>query len=192
MRTFLLLSVITAIGAFIVPQPQSSSGLLSRQLMLLTNTHEPHRSRTRMFAAVPKEEEMVETSTEAQSDSQNLFGIASDAVTGVLFSLLHAFDDCGIADSSKNLRVLWVRALLNHKGKIKDEVAATFLPPTTRGLVTSDSGAQLLEPILKFAEWIQARTEFIDASLGNFLSSPVCKDPETGEALECNVVLFGA
>uniref|UniRef100_A0A7S1Z823 Rieske domain-containing protein n=1 Tax=Ditylum brightwellii TaxID=49249 RepID=A0A7S1Z823_9STRA len=135
---------------------------------------------------------MVETSTEAQSDSQNLFGIASDAVTGVLFSLLHAFDDCGIADSSKNLRVLWVRALLNHKGKIKDEVAATFLPPTTRGLVTSDSGAQLLEPILKFAEWIQARTDFIDASLGNFLSSPVCKDPETGEALECNIVLFGA
>ena len=130
--------------------------------------------------------------TKAQSDSQNIFGVLSDAFTGVVFSLLHAFDDCGIEDSSKNLRVLWVRALLNYRGKIQDDIAATFLPPTTRGLVTSESGAALLDPILKFAEWIQARTEFIDSSLDMFLSSPVCRDSKTDELRECNLVLFGA
>ncbi len=130
--------------------------------------------------------------TKAQSDSQNIFGVVSDAFTGVVFSLLHAFDDCGIEDSSKNLRVLWVRALLNYREKIDDDIAATFLPPTTRGLVTSKSGAALLDPILKFAEWIQARTEFIDSSLDMFLSSPVCRDSKTDELRECNLVLFGA
>ena len=59
--------------------------------------------------------------TKAQSDSQNVFGVLSDTFTGVVFSLLHAFDDCGIEDSSKNLRVLWVRALLNYRGKIEDD-----------------------------------------------------------------------
>ena len=125
------------------------------------------------------------------ASSQNLFGVLSDATTGAIFSLLHAFDDCGIEDSSKNLRVLWVRALLNYRGQIDDPVAKTFLPPTTRGLVTSEFGASLLDPILKFAEWIQARTEFIDTSLGHFLSSPVCHNDD-GTPRECNVVLFGA
>jgi len=130
--------------------------------------------------------------SESAADSQNIFGIASDAVTGVIFSLLHAFDDCGIKDSSKNLRVLWVRALLNYRNKIDDDVAQELLPKTTRGLVTSEWGASTLDPILKFAEWIQSRTEFIDDGLENFLSSPACRDAETGTDLPCNVVLFGA
>ena len=99
---------------------------------------------------------------DSQASKQNAFGVFSDTVTGVLFSLLHAFDDCGIKDSSKNLRVLWVRALLNYRGKIKDDVAMRLLPSSTRILVTSETGAKLLDPILKFAEWIQSRTEFID------------------------------
>lgn len=124
--------------------------------------------------------------------SQNAFGVISDAVTGVIFSLLHAFDSCEIKDSSKNLRVLWVRALLNYRNKIDDDIAQELLPKTTRGLVTSEAGAKLLDPILKFAEWIEARTEFIDTSLDNYLSSPACRDAETKQDLECNVVLFGA
>ena len=128
----------------------------------------------------------------SESDSQNIFGIASDAATNSAFSFLHAFDDCGIKDSSKNLRVLWVRALLNQNGSIKDDVAKHFLPKTTRGLVTTEAGAKLFDPIVQFTEWIEARTTFIDGGLEHFLTSPVCTDPETGEKLECNVVLFGA
>ena len=130
--------------------------------------------------------------TQSAAASQNTFGVVSDFATGLIFSLLHAFDTCEIKDSSKNLRVLWVRALLNYRQEIDDEVAQEFLPKTTRGLVTSEWGASMLDPILKFAEWIQARTDFIDEGLNNFLSSPACTDAETRKELECNVVLFGA
>jgi len=131
-------------------------------------------------------------SNKSQASGQNVFGNVSDAVTGVIFSLLHAFDDCGIEDSSKNLRVLWVRALLNFRGKIEDDVATTLLPSNTRKLVTSEWGANILDPILPFAEWIKSRTDFIDTGLDHFLSSPLCTDPATGKKLECNVVLCGA
>ena len=107
----------------------------------------------------------------AQADKQNIFGVLSDSVTGVAFSLLHAFDDCGIQDSSKNLRVLWVRALLNQKNMIKDDVAEKLLPKSTKSLVTTDAGAALFDPVIQFTEWIQARTEFIDGSLDKFLAS---------------------
>ena len=46
--------------------------------------------------------------------SQNAIGYFLDAVTGVVFSALHAADETGVVDSSKNLRVLWARALLDH------------------------------------------------------------------------------
>jgi len=140
-------------------------------------------------------EEVTDTGTkksESAASGQNAFGVVTDAVTGVIFSLLHAFDDCDIKDSSKNLRVLWVRALLDYRNKIDDDVAMQLLPKTTRGLVTSEWGASLLDPILKFAEWIEARTDFIDTALDNFLSSPACRDAENDVNLSCNVVLFGA
>ena len=175
-----------SVGAFVVPGPSSTLPIVE-SLISSSKSTSTWRPASRLNAAPS-----TPTKTEAQSDSQNVFGIVSDSVTGLLFSLLHAFDDCGIEDSSKNLRVLWVRALLNYRGQIDDKVAATFLPATTRGLVTSEAGAALLDPILKFAEWIQSRTEFIDEALDSFLSSPVCNNPDTGKALECNVVLFGA
>lgn len=128
----------------------------------------------------------------SEAANQNVFGVLSDAVTGGAFSLLHLQDDCGIEDSSKNLRVLWVRALLDQKNMIHDDVAKTLLPKDTRWLVTTDSGAKLFDPLIKFTEWIQARTDFIDTALERFLRSPVCLDPESGAAMECNVVLFGA
>lgn len=123
--------------------------------------------------------------------SQNIFGIVSDALTELSFSVLHAFDADPIKDSSKNLRVLWVRALLDKKGMIKDDVAEKFLPPSTKGLVTSDAGASLLGPAVKFTEWIQARTDFIDKGVNYFLENPLCTSPTEGKK-PCNIVLFGA
>ena len=135
----------------------------------------------------------------AEVDSQNSFGIFSDAITGAAFSVLHAFDDCGIEDSSKNLRVLWVRALLAQRGEIDDDVAKLLLPPTTRGLVTTPRGAKLFNPIVQFTEWIQSRTEFIDGALDAFLQSPPANtltydsdSDSTTTPAPCNVVLFGA
>ena len=98
-------------------------------------------------------------------------------------SILHLGDDCGIKDSSKNLRVLWVRALLDNYGEIDDKVAGKLLPPSS-SLVTSDYSKKLFQPIRKFAEWIASRTSFIDKSLDDFL--------EFNDGGECNVVLFGS
>jgi len=133
------------------------------------------------------------SSETSEASGQNVFGVLSDKVTGMAFDVLHAFDDDPIQDSSKNLRVLWVRALLNQKGLIDDPVAATFLPPTTRGLVTTDTGASLFNPIVQFTEWIQARTDFIEDAVQHFLSSPECSgDKDESSPKECNIVLFGA
>jgi len=128
----------------------------------------------------------------SQSSSQNVFGTLSDKFTGIIFSLLHAFDPDPVRDSSKNLRVLWARALLDTLDMIDDDVASTFLPPTTRGIVTSPEGASLFTPIVQFTEWIQARTDFIDGGLEHFLSSPLCTSEEDGSAMPCNAILIGA
>jgi methyltransferase (TIGR00027 family) len=128
----------------------------------------------------------------SESTEQNVFGETSDAFTGILFSLLHAFDPDPIGDSSKNLRVLWARALLNTLGMIEDDVASTFLPPTTRGIVNTKEGAKLFTPIVQFTEWIQARTDFIDGGLNHFLTSPLCKSEDDGEPMPCNAILIGA
>ena len=114
----------------------------------------------------------------------------ADTVTGAVFQWLHRNDDTGIEDSSKNLRVLWVRALLAHRGEIEDDVADKLLPKDSRGLVTTDDGARLFNPIIQFTEWIQSRTEFIDGGLDAFLDSPACRSEQKFE--DCNVVLFGA
>ena len=47
-----------------------------------------------------------------------------DAAVDALFSLLYVGDDSGAADSSKNLRVLWARAVLSGRGIIDDPQAA--------------------------------------------------------------------
>ncbi|GMH87648.1 hypothetical protein TL16_g10921 [Triparma laevis f. inornata] len=119
----------------------------------------------------------------AEVEEQNVFGQFSDAVTGSIFALLHLNDNVGIKDSSKNLRVLWVRALLNNYGEIKDDIAEKLLPKDTVGLVTSESSRSLFKPILKFAEWISSRTSFIDNTLDDFIAFN--DEPK-------NVVLFGS
>lgn len=97
-----------------------------------------------------------------------------------------------VRDYSKNIRVLWARALLDPLDMIEDDIVSTFLPPTTRDIVTSKQGASLFQPIIKFTEWIQARTKFIDNGLNHFLTSPLCLSKVDGSSLFCNTILIGA
>ena len=71
--------------------------------------------------------------------SQSPLGYATDAVTGALFDLLHFGDASGIEDSSKNLRVLWARALLDDAGELEDKVAHNLLPKLTRDVAKWDA-----------------------------------------------------
>jgi len=185
--TLFLVSLCYAVNAFTAPQL-----IVPARISQKIAAPSSHVSLHMVASSKPPPTASKNPSTKSQASGQNVFGNVSDAVTGVIFSLLHAFDDCGIEDSSKNLRVLWVRALLNFRGKIDDDVANTLLPSNTRHLVTSEWGANLLDPILPFAEWIKSRTDFIDAGLDHYLSSPLCTDQATGIKLECNIVLFGA
>jgi len=171
----LLFSSFDAFRAFVIPSQQKSSHAANKDLSL----------------SAIKSDLSSETSEAAD---QNIFGVLSDKATGLAFDVLHAFDDDPIQDSSKNLRVLWVRALLNQRGLIDDPIAAKFLPPTTRGLVTTKTGASLFNPIIQFTEWIQARTDFIEDAVGYFLGSPECSGDEDANSSpkECNIVLFGA
>mmetsp|Transcript_1938 Transcript_1938/g.5759 ORF Transcript_1938/g.5759 Transcript_1938/m.5759 type:complete len:822 (-) Transcript_1938:78-2543(-) len=115
--------------------------------------------------------------------SQSPLGYATDAVTGFLFNLLHVADDSGIEDSSKNLRVLWARALLHDAGELHDPVAHELLPTLTRDVARWDA----LKPLARFAEFVTSRTNFIDAALDRFLNAV----DETG-AGRPQVVVLGA
>lgn len=59
-----------------------------------------------------------------------------DQVFEGAFKLLYAFEPDGMLDSSKNLRVLWVRALLAASGELDDDVAKELLPSSTRWCVS--------------------------------------------------------
>ena len=87
-------------------------------------------------------------------------------------------------DSSRNLRVLWVRALLASTGAIQDDVAYQLLPSASRWLV-SPFLAPLWSPILPSLDWITKRTQFVDQALTEFLD--VLAEGERGQ-----VVLLGA
>jgi len=173
--------LLDGINAFVLPSQLKS-------FVKANSQSSPVSDRDLSLSAI-KSSLATETSEVA---SQNIFGVLSDKATGLAFDLLHAFDEDPIQDSSKNLRVLWVRALLNQKGLINDTVAEKFLPPTTRGLVTTHYSS-LFNPIIQFTEWIQARTDFIEGAVGHFLSSPECSDDKDSSVpKECNIVLFGA
>ena len=96
---------------------------------------------------------------------------ALDSAFEVGFRLLYAFEPDGMLDSSKNLRVLWVRALLASCGQLKDDVAYELLPSATRWVV-GDAVAQLWpSSVLDKLQWIRQRTEFIDAEVDAFLAA---------------------
>lgn len=87
-------------------------------------------------------------------------------------------------DSEKNLRVLWVRALLAAAGELKDDVASELLPSASRWLVSAPLARTIWAPALPKLEWIRQRTEFIDKTLDAFLAANAGASPQ--------VVLIGA
>ena len=87
-------------------------------------------------------------------------------------------------DSEKNLRVLWVRALLAAAGELKDDVASELLPSASRWLVSAPLARTVWAPALPKLEWIKQRTEFIDETLDAFLAANAGASPQ--------VVLIGA
>jgi O-methyltransferase involved in polyketide biosynthesis len=98
-------------------------------------------------------------------------------------SILHAWDDKAVQDSSKNLQVLWSRAVLARLGELDDPIAYDLLPKSTRGVV--DMG--IFDGVGNFLEWVAARTAFLNEGTDAFLSSPSCAGGK-----ECQVVVFGA
>ena len=110
---------------------------------------------------------------------------AVDKLFETIFPLLYAFEPDGMLDSEKNLRVLWVRALLASAGELDDSVAFELLPEATRWLVGSALARTVWSPVLPKLEWIKQRTEFIDAALDSFLGS-------TSSEEAAQVVLVGA
>jgi O-methyltransferase involved in polyketide biosynthesis len=80
-------------------------------------------------------------------------------------------------DSEKNLRVLWVRALLAAAGELEDDVAAELLPSATRWVVSAPLARTLWAPVLPKLAWIKQRTQFIDAALDDFLAKTAATTP---------------
>lgn len=83
----------------------------------------------------------------------------------VAFKFLYLWDDSGVVETSKNLRVLWTRALLSNLGMIDDDVAYDLLPRSTRAIVK----APIYGPFLDKLDFIVKRTKFIDGQLEEWL-----------------------
>jgi len=83
----------------------------------------------------------------------------------VAFKFLYLWDDSGVVETSKNLRVLWTRALLSNLGLIDDDVAYDLLPRSTRAIVK----APIYGPFLDKLDFIVKRTKFIDGQLEEWL-----------------------
>jgi hypothetical protein len=99
-------------------------------------------------------------------------------------TLADAFEPDGMLDSEKNLRVLWVRALLAAAGELNDDVAAELLPSASRWVVGAPLAKTIWTPVLPKLEWIKQRTEFIDSTLDEFLAANAGASPQ--------VVLIGS
>ena len=114
-----------------------------------------------------------------------LEGVANtlDALAEVTLAGLHRWDDEAVQDSSKNLQVLWSRAVLAKIGELDDPIAYQMLPKSTRDVVTNG----LFDFTASFLEWVAARTAFLNEGTDAFLSSPACADGKP-----CQVVVFGA
>jgi len=77
--------------------------------------------------------------------------ILTDKWAELALAQLHAFDDKEVQDSSKNLQVLWSRALLAHDGQLQDEVAFNLLPKSTRWFIKSGA----IDFAVPWLEWVQ-------------------------------------
>lgn len=103
-----------------------------------------------------------------QTTAQKVLEVALE----IAFKLLYLGDDSGVKDSSKNLRVLWTRALLNSLGRIKDPIASELLPRRTRWIVGNTMAKKVWKgtPVVEKLDWIVNRTKFIDQQLEEFLT----------------------
>ena len=101
-----------------------------------------------------------------------------DGLFEAVFPLLYAFEPDGMLDSEKNLRVLWVRALLAAAGELKDDVASRA-PPVGEPLGgrRAARASTIWAPALPKLEWIKQRTEFIDATSRRASSRPTPAPP---------------
>ena len=160
--------------------------------------HAPVRSAIPQMALASKlkleidPEEAAKLLEDGPAASQGPFGkggalewvaLVLDKAAEDTLSLLHAFDDKAVQDSSKNLQVLWSRAVLARMGDLDDPVAYNLLPESTRGVI--DMG--IFDGVAPFLEWVAARTAFLNEGCDAFLSSPSCAN-----GAECQVVVFGA
>jgi len=113
-----------------------------------------------------------------------------EKVFGAAFPLLYLGDRSGIRDSSKNLRVLWTRALLHSLGRIDDPVARELLPRRTRFVVGRRAAGLFWKgtaAVDKLA-WIADRTRFIDSQVEEFIRETTGGDG----AARRQIVLIGA
>mmetsp|Transcript_76128 Transcript_76128/g.217398 ORF Transcript_76128/g.217398 Transcript_76128/m.217398 type:complete len:726 (-) Transcript_76128:1516-3693(-) len=121
-------------------------------------------------------DESTQSGVDKVNEASKKFGgplsVVTDSLSGVAFAALHAFDDCGVQDAAKNLRVLWTRAFLANSGILEDDVAYELLPESTRGFV-SPAAVGAWSAFLPFCDWIKARTEYLDMILTNFLGNHV-------------------
>jgi methyltransferase (TIGR00027 family) len=108
-----------------------------------------------------------------------------DQVFETAFPLLYAFEPEGMLDSEKNLRVLWVRALLAAAGELDDAVASALLPSASRWIVSPPLARTLWAPALPKLEWITQRTAFIDRAVDSFVGAHA-------DAGGAQIVLVGA
>ena len=105
--------------------------------------HAPVRSAIPQMALASKlkleidPEEAAKLLEDGPAASQGPFGkggalewvaLVLDKAAEDTLSLLHAFDDKAVQDSSKNLQVLWSRAVLARMGDLDDPVAYNLLP----------------------------------------------------------------
>jgi len=97
---------------------------------------------------------------------------------------LYLGDEIGLQDSSKNLRVLWTRAILNRLEKIDDPIAFELLPKKSRW-VANVAANFLPQSVIEKLDWIVQRTDFIDGQLKSFLE-------DTDETSPRQVVVLGS
>jgi len=183
MRLALLSALVASAGAFAPLGGRSRSAIPITLRAEGPSNVEPGDVAEALESAECALDERVVNGTPARV-KQNPAGLLADAISAAAFSALHVNDGLEIKDSSKNLRVLWSRALLNNAGKIDDPIAYQMLPEGTRDVVGAlpKSG-----PIVDFQEFIVSRTEFIDAAVDSFIGA-LPKDLEE----KPQIVLFGA
>lgn len=199
----LLVAQLNASNAFAPPTKLASIGPSSKTSRLYDTedlvdviekvdckTYTPHDAVPKSSSSSNKD--VVENGT-AKRVQQNPLGKFSDAVSAAVFSALHYDDQLGIQDSSKNLRVLWSRAYLNHVGTMKDDIAYQLLPTKTRDFIKilPKNG-----PLVNFQEFITSRTKFIDSAVDSFLHGVVEEDSARSSGDKTKekpqIVLFGA